>query len=124
MTAGDLAVAISQEVARGDRDFALRLLARSVADFRALRQPDEIEAFLAAPPTTGDQRWDTLLAGTFSRECRLRGNPIPAWTRVPPLDVWWFPDNDPMLTARTMQRTPVDLHVLGIWLDGAALESL
>jgi len=31
---------------------------------------------------------------------------------------------DPILTARTMQRTPVDFAARGIWLDTNALEIL
>ena len=31
---------------------------------------------------------------------------------------------DPILTARTMQRTPVDFAARGIWLDANALETL
>jgi hypothetical protein len=36
---------------------------------------------------------------------------------------FWFPDDDPILSARTMQRTPLDLRNKGIWLDGRALET-
>jgi hypothetical protein len=45
------------------------------------------------------------------------------WTKVPPLPRFWFPDDDPILNARTMQRTPLDLRNKGIWLDGRALET-
>jgi hypothetical protein len=31
---------------------------------------------------------------------------------------------DPILTARTMQRTPIDFAARGIWLDANALETL
>lgn len=76
------------------------------------------------PPSTGDHRWDTLLAAVVGRECRLAGIEAPAWTRVPPLRTWWFPAPDPILDARTMQRTPIDLSIKGIWLDASAWESL
>jgi len=124
LTARDAAEAIRDELARGDHDFAFRLLARAVGDFRDLRDADDIQRFLAPPPSTGDHRWDTLLAAVVSRECRRRDVVAPAWTRVPALRSWWFPDDDPLLMARTMQRTPVDLQVKGIWLDAKALESL
>ena len=122
MTAGDVAVAIQEDLRRGDRDFALRMLARGVADLRSLTNDEDRAAFLAPPPSTGDRRWDTLLAATISRECRLLGLTAPAWTNVAPLPSWWFPVPDPILTARTMQRTPIDLSVRGIWLDAGALE--
>ncbi len=124
MTAPDAAEAIGDELQRGDDDFALRMLARAVADFRSLADPADIDMFLAAPTTTGDRRWDTLLAAAIGRECRGRRLAAPAWTNPAPLRSWWFPVPDPILTARTMQRTPIDFSARGIWLDAAALETL
>lgn len=124
LTAAAAAEAIREELARGDRDFAFRLLARAIADFRDRTEPDDLRRFLAPPASTGDHRWDTLLAAAVSRECRRRDLTAPAWTHVPPLRSWWFPDDDPLLTARTMQRTPIDLQVKGIWLDAKALDAL
>ncbi len=124
MTAADVAEAIREELARGDTDFALRMLLRGIADLRALLDPGDLAAFLAEPPSTGDHRWDTLLAAAVSRELRLRDLAAPRWTTVPALATWWFPAADPVLDARTMQRTPIDLSIKGIWLDANALETL
>jgi len=55
---------------------------------------------------------------------RKAGVRAPDWTRTRPLTSWWFPVYDPVLTARTMQRTPVDLSTKGIWLDERALQVL
>jgi y4mF family transcriptional regulator len=123
LTAPSLARAIRQELEAGDTTFALRLIGQAVAELRRLDDPGDLAAFLASPPSTGDPRWDTLLAAVVSRECRLRDLPIPRWTKVPPLQTFWFPDEDPILDARTMQRTPIDLRNKGIWLDGRALET-
>ncbi len=123
-TAADAAEAIREELGRGDTDFALRMLTRALADLRALDDPTEIAAFLVEPASTGDHRWDALLAAVISRECRTRRIPAPAWTTVAPLTPWWFPAADPVLDARTIQRTPIDLSIKGIWLDGRALETL
>ena len=123
LTARSLAREIRRELEDGDPTFALRLIGQAVADLRSLHDPDELASFLAPPPSTGDLRWDTLLAAVVARECRLRGLPQPTWTRVPPLQSFWFPDDDPILNPRTMQRTPLDLRNKGIWLDGRALET-
>jgi hypothetical protein len=123
LTAPSLARAIRRELDDGDTTFALRLIGQAVSQLRWLDEPGELTAFLAAPPSTGDPRWDTLLAAVIARECRLRNHPIPRWTKVPPLRTFWFPDDDPILNARTMQRTPLDLRNKGIWLDGRALET-
>lgn len=124
MTGAEVAEAIGEELARGDDDFAFRMLARGLADLRSRRRPADVARFLAPPPTTGDERWDALLAAVVGRECRRRGIPAPAWTDVAPLRPWWFPLlASPMLAARTMQRTPVEWSVRGIWLDANALET-
>jgi hypothetical protein len=124
MTAADVAGAVGEELRRGDDDFAFRMVARGLADLRARRRPADVARFLAPPPSTGDRRWDVLLAAVVRRECRRQGLPAPGWTDVEPLRPWWFPLlASPALAARTMQRTPVDLSLLGIWLDGNALET-
>lgn len=125
LTAGDAAEAIRAELTHGDTDFALRILGRSLADLRSLSGLGDIAgqaAFLAEPPSTGDHRWDTLLATAVGHVCGQLGIPAPAWTHVLPLDVWWFPVFDPVLAARTMQRTPPAFAARGIWLDARALE--
>lgn len=121
LTATDAAEAIRDELDRGDTDFALRLLARALNDFRSLTDDVDRASFLAEPPSTGDRRWDTLLAAAVGRACRHASVTAPGWTRTPPLASWWFPVFDPVLTARTMQRTPADLASKGIWLDERAL---
>jgi y4mF family transcriptional regulator len=124
LTAADVAESIRTDLERGDPDFALRALARCLDDLRHLHDPEAIAHLLAEPPSTGDHRWDTLLAASVGWECRQIGIPRPAWTAVTPLRSWWFPVRDAVLVARTMQRTPIHLAVLGIWLDAAALTVL
>lgn len=121
LTAADVADAVRDELGRGDTDFALRLLGRALDEFARLEDESDRAAFLAEPPSTGDHRWDTLIAVCVARACRRAGLRPPEWTRVAPLTSWWFPVYDPVLTARTMQRTPVDLAATGIWLDERAL---
>jgi y4mF family transcriptional regulator len=121
LTARDASAAIRDELDRGDPEFALRILARALADLRRLIDSRDVAAFLAPPPSTGDHRWDTLLAAAVGRVCRQHNIHAPEWTDVPPLGSWWFPMFDAVLTARTMQRTPVDFVARGIWLDERAL---
>jgi Ribbon-helix-helix protein, copG family len=124
LTATDTAVAVREELHRGDEDFALRTVARFVADLRGLERPNDLARSLAKPPTTGSRRWDTLLAVAAGRECRRREVDRPSWTKPPALPSWWFPLlADPVLTARTMQRTPIELSARGIWLEASALET-
>jgi y4mF family transcriptional regulator len=120
-TATDLAKAVRAELARDDTNFALRLLARALDELGNLDDPADIDLFLTEPPSTADHRWDTLIAASIGRECRRRGIRGPAWTNPQPLESWWFPVFTPRMTARTFQRTTVDLASRGIWLDDKAL---
>lgn len=117
----DTARAVRHYVAESQVGLALRVIGRFLGELEH-RAPDELTVALASPPSTGDRRWDTLLAAATARWCRGRAVPVPAWTAVPPLRSWWFPVFDPVLTARTMARTPVDFSTRGIWLDAKALE--
>lgn len=124
LTARGAAEVIKDELGPGDEDFALRTLVGAVNDFRGLSDPAEIRDFLRRPRPTGDRRWDTLLAASVARACRLRGITAPKWTRRAPLSSWWFPaDGGGLLAARTMSRTPIDFSRLGIWLDASAFQT-
>jgi hypothetical protein len=122
LTVPKLAEALRAEVAAGDTSFALRLIGRSLHELRQLGTDGERATFLAAPASTGDRRWDQLVAVAFARQCRLLGLKAPCWTETEPLRPWWFPIPDRRLVARTMQRTPIEWSVKGLWLDPKALE--
>jgi hypothetical protein len=121
----DIARAFADELEKGDEVFALRVLANALSGDRSLTEPADIVRFLQEPSSTGDRRWDVLIAATVARECRLRGVRAPDWTDVPGLEPWWFPALvDETLIPLTVQRTPPELASRGIWLDGRALEGV
>jgi hypothetical protein len=123
LTAAEIAAAITGEVDRGDEIFALRVLAKALSDVRSLSEPADIIGFLQKPPSTGDRRWDVLVASAVARECRLWGLDAPQWTDVESLEPWWFPALiDETLLPLTIQRTPPELARKGVWLDERALE--
>lgn len=125
LTARTASEAIAAELRGGDSDFALRMVIRAVTDFRkiiAKEDADSIREFLQPPQSTGSIAWDTLLAASIGRECRLAGISRPKWTFPEPLATWWFVDPTPMLMARNMRRTPPDLECVGVWLDKSAFQ--
>jgi hypothetical protein len=122
LTVPDVAAALAGET---DEVFALRLLARALSDARSLSEPADVVRFLQKPTTTGDRRWDVLLAAAVARECRNRKIDAPAWTDVQGLEPWWFPALvDETLVSLTIQRTPPELASRGVWLDERALGAL
>ncbi|MEA1903708.1 MAG: hypothetical protein U9N56_09305 [Actinomycetota bacterium] len=125
LTASDIAQAISVELEQGDEVFALRILAKALSESRSLIDPADIVRFLQEPPSTGDRRWDVLLATAIARECRLRGVGAPKWTNVEGVEPWWFPALvDKTLIPLIIQRTPLELSSKGIWLDEKALSAV
>ena len=122
LTAAEIAQTVAGEIERGDEIFALRILAKALSATRSLTEPADVVRFLGEPPTTGDERWDVLLAAAVARECRLRGISAPTWTDTQGMEPWWFPALiDEALIPLTIQRTPPELSSKGIWLDERAL---
>ena len=88
-TARTASETIREELHSGDEDFALRMVIAAIADFREIIAKEDAQAikdFLVEPKSTGSIRWDTLLAASIGRECRLAGTNRPAWTYPKPLD--------------------------------------
>jgi hypothetical protein len=125
LTVADIARAVADELEQGDEIFALRVLANALSAARTLAEPADIIRFLQEPSSTGDRRWDVLLAAAVARECRLRGVGAPDWTDGPGLEPWWFPALiDESLIPLAVQRTPPELASRGVWLDERALETV
>jgi transcriptional regulator with XRE-family HTH domain len=81
-------------------------------------------AFFAEPSTTGDPRWDAMLAGSVE-DLALRGEfPVPPWTRGHALPQFWFVGSAPSLQAYAFARSPFSLQVRGVMVDPADLESV
>jgi transcriptional regulator with XRE-family HTH domain len=104
----------------------LRLVAQAISDFRSLTKPHDQRYFLREPKSTGDTRWDVLLAGVAAREARRAGLPIPRWTTEPGrfCDRAWFPTETPSLRPMAFAASPADFAVRNVYLDPAELESI
>jgi transcriptional regulator with XRE-family HTH domain len=104
----------------------LRLIAQGISDFRSLTHPHDQRFFLREPASTGDRRWDALLAGVAAREARRAGLAIPRWTTAPTkfCDRAWFPTETPSLRAMAFAASPADWAIRNVYLDPAELESV
>ena len=89
-----------------------------------LRNDTDLAAFYARPSTTGDRRWDALLAGVTEMDALRDGRDVPGWARGHDLPHLWFVGSSPSLHAHALVHTPASLAVRGVVLDGASLESV
>ena len=86
--------------------------------------PADRSAFFSAPSTTGDRRWDALLAGAVEHYCLGNGYEVPSWTRGKSVRGLWFVTGDPALAACTSACSPPSLRVRGVVIDPADLTSV
>jgi len=119
-----LADAIS-ELKDEDEVHCTRLVAQTVQQLKGLHDDDQINWFYQAPNSTGDDRWDALIAGVAVHTWSLSGRPgVPVWTKpLKPLDEWWEPGHMPeRWRFWNMVHTPVSLRERKVifprmWLD-------
>lgn len=118
---------IRRELARGDLNFAFRVMTSALSDFRDAA-PENRADFLIPPESTGSIRWDTLLAAVVGRECDRLGIPRPLWTSPEPLEEEWvvttLPAPSDKWLARIRAGTPEEFSRLGLWVHVRDLETL
>jgi transcriptional regulator with XRE-family HTH domain len=102
----------------------LRIVRELRSNAAHLRNDTDRAAFYAQPSTTGDRRWDALLAGVTEMDALRDGRDVPGWARGHDLPHLWFVGSSPSLHAHGLAHTPSPLAVRGIVLDVAALESV
>ncbi len=124
------AVTLKRSLSAGDNDSVIRVLRQAARDFRSLTSELDREFFLQEPSTTGDARFDALLAGLAVQLCReAHLDSCPAWVfqerRYLPR-LWWFglAGQIPALRAQAFQNTPSGLKARGVVLDQRILDSV
>ncbi|GCD19163.1 hypothetical protein CTKZ_07250 [Cellulomonas algicola] len=108
---------VRPELRDGNEPAALRMLLDGLNSLPRAAAAGRVDEMLAEPPSTGDERWDALIAGSVRYVARRAGVGAPDWTRRRPLAAWWWPTGRGARAAVAMQRTPVELARLGIWFD-------
>jgi len=117
-TLAELSHTISEDLAAGREDDALRLLYGFADDFRGSSRPGQIALLADEPPSTGDQRFDAALAGAaefFAGEAAIRP---PAWVEAPGrfVEPWWFVASRTAFHAYTLANTPVCFARRGVFI--------
>lgn len=102
----------------------LRVVRQIRSDATHIESAADRAAFYAEPSTTGDPRWDALLAAVVEEAHLLRGEPAPAWTAGHALRSFWFVPDNPSLHAYAFAHSPMPMQVRGIMIDPADLEAV
>lgn len=112
---------VASEIAgalEGDR---LRIVRQFIMD--AASATDLPGAINHEPRTTGDERWDALLAGVVEDLAFTRRLPTPVWTADPCrfLETWWFVTRYKAMHATAMAHTPAALANRGVFVTRSSL---
>lgn len=83
--------------------------------------PRDLAVYFAEPSTTGDQRWDAMLAANAEDLALERGLTPPPWSAGHVLPTFWFVGNAPALQAYAFARSPISMQVRGVLVDPADL---
>lgn len=102
----------------------LRLVRESRSNARWVERPEDLAVFFAAPSTTGDRRWDALLAGSTEDVALTRAMAVPPWVRGHALPTFWFVGENRFFDAYAVAHSPPSLKVRGVMLDPSDLESV
>lgn len=115
--ADELAAALRRAARLGEM---LRLVRQFVVDVD--RDPNA-SMIAAEPATTGDRRWDALVAGVVEDVAYRHRLPTPAWTRHPSryLDEWWFVTDVRALRPWALKESPPAVANHGVFIRRASL---
>jgi transcriptional regulator with XRE-family HTH domain len=108
--------------------WSLRELLRIVREQRSnakwVSRPIDRQVFFARPSTTGDRRWDALLAGS-TEDLAGRGDlPVPEWVKGVRSDRDWFVTDDPAFYEFLRAHSPEPFRSRGVMIDPDSLESV
>jgi len=116
MTLVDLATALGK--ADGDLDRRLLTL-EFLQEFENEPPAHRQSLILDRPSSTGDDRWDALVAGFAEHLAFHHGLDYPGWAEEPDrfLDRWWFPVNTAVARAAAFAHAPAALARRGVFIE-------
>ncbi len=125
LTIPALAAAIRAELRAGRATSSmLRLVRECSSNFAEATSPADMTAFLSAPSTTGDRRWDALVAGVAEDLALQRSVAVPTWTAGPAVDGFWYVNDNYRFDAYALAHAAPSLRVRGVVIDRGSLESV
>jgi hypothetical protein len=119
----DAALEIATCLAQGDEAAALRLAFRCVELFDRAPLGERMYVVAQEPRSTGDIRYDALLAAISEYLCAREGILAPTWVESPSrfLDEWWFVSGIRSLHADAIVHSPISFARRGVFITAGAL---
>lgn len=117
-TASEIADDIRANLAADDEFHALRMLVDGINRLPEAQKAGRLDEALEEPRTTGDARWDALLAAAILYQLHQMGESGPHWTVKEPLEKFWWPIQAGAGRANyDLATAPAELARLGIFLS-------
>lgn len=115
---------ISACLAKGDSNSAIRLAFRFLERYDKSDWETRRRITFEPPMSTGNDRFDALLAGIVEYACASHGLVAPSWVEAENyfLNVWWFVSGMESLHANALVHSPISLARRGIFVTQGALE--
>ena len=110
----------------GEEAEALRLAAGLASRLAAMTPEEVARAIEHDPGSTGDRRWDALIAGVVEWAAHRAAVRTPIWTAAQNrfLDEWWFLTPYRSLHASAMVETPAELANRGVFVHESSLSGV
>jgi hypothetical protein len=121
-TLADCASAIRASPSDDDR---YRIVLGFVTDFWVVDDlPGRASALVADPPSTGDPRWDAMLAAVAEHLAFHAELVAPPWVDDPRrfLRAFWFPVDLPSVRVTALVTSPASLARRGVFIDRRDLD--
>lgn len=105
------------------REF-LRIVREHRSNAKWVSRPEDRKVFFARPATTGDMRWDAMLAGSTEDLALRSAVPPPEWTTMVRLKSSWFVAQNPAFNEYLRMHSSAPFNSRGVMVDPDALESV
>lgn len=99
-----------------------RLVAEFLEEYRHEPLTERVALLADEPATTGDQRWDVLLAALSEHLAARDGRGAPPWAEPRRLGRFWFPFNTRAARADAIVHAPAAFRRRGVFVAPQELE--
>ena len=114
------------EISPPDRHEALRWVAQFMDSFERAAPARRAAMVAVEPRSTGDKRWDAMLAAAAEHLCYHHGLSVPSWSVDPSrfLERWWFVSPYRSVHASALVSTPAAFANRGVFIHAGSLASV